>query len=77
MTPVAIPGGFVASAKGCDDLPLLRGADGVLYSAWLPTDEERARIAAGDPIVLGVMADRTPPVCLSVGAESIPVAVSA
>lgn len=77
MTPVTIPGGFVAKAEGCADLPLLRGADGALYSAWLPTPEERARIAAGDPVVLGVWAERTPPVTVLVGAESIPVAVTA
>ena len=76
MTPVEIPGGFTVSAENCADLPLIRGADGVLYSVWKLSDEERARVAAGDPVVLGVWADKTPPVFVGVGVEKIPAAVN-
>jgi len=40
----------------------------VMESAWLPTPEELERLAAGAPIILGVLGEYHPPVYLTVGA---------
>jgi len=40
-----------------------------LVSEWVPTAEERARIAAGENIFLAVMGTGMPPVMLTVGPE--------
>jgi hypothetical protein len=39
----------------------------IMQSAWLPTPEEMARIAAGAPIILLVMGTSHPPVFVEVG----------
>ena len=59
--------------QGMNDLRVVRHPDGYLVSFWQPTEEERARIAAGLPVMLWIMGRAQPPVALAV-AES-PVAV--
>lgn len=41
------------------------GDDGQLESAWFPTDEEKAAIAAGRPVILTVWGRGHPPVSLN------------
>jgi hypothetical protein len=38
-----------------------------IKSAWQPTDEERIKIALGEPIILTIIGISHPPVALSVG----------
>ena len=45
-----------------DPLPCQRTSDGRTISVWEPTDEERARIAAGENIELHVWMQPPPPV---------------
>lgn len=50
----------------CSDLRVLRDpATHTILSCWMPTEEERAAIAAGGPIWLFVWSDAHPPVALS------------
>lgn len=55
----------------CGTLPIkddqLPSGQPVMISAWLPTDEERAAIAAGAPIYLQVVSSVHPPVSLRAG----------
>lgn len=46
-------------------------------SCWMPTEEERAALARGEPIFLRVFSGATqPPVCLEVGSPFTPDASS-
>lgn len=47
----------------CEDLPICR-AHGMIFSYWLPDEEELARIVAGHPIRLGVLGERHPVVSI-------------
>jgi hypothetical protein len=55
----------------CDALPIRAEPHGEdllrMYSAWMPTPEEIALIAAGAPIHLMVLGSFHPPVMLTVG----------
>jgi hypothetical protein len=55
----------------CMDLPIrqevINGSLPALTSAWLPTPEELARLNAGAPVPLRVIAIGHPPVILDVG----------
>ncbi len=56
----------------CGALPICRGTLGgfpVVVSQWMPSDEERAAIAAGAPVVLHVIGSTQPPVLLSTSIE--------
>lgn len=46
------------------DLRVYRDEDHII-SRWEPTDEDRARIAAGGPVFLWIMGGVQPPVCLT------------
>jgi hypothetical protein len=50
----------------CEGLPIL-DQDGCMVSAWVPSEEEVARIVAGKPVYLFVAGGRHPPVGLAVG----------
>lgn len=57
----------------CVDLPvrIKETTAGVgLVSAWMPTDEERAAIATGAPVLLTVLGGGHPPVALDVGSPA-------
>lgn len=54
----------------CDPLVVYAGG-GTMISAWYPTDEEKAAIAAGAPVLLTVWGRGHPPV--SVNAGPVPV----
>lgn len=54
------------------DLPVVRGIDGALYSAWLPSWREWWRVLLGAPVVIGVLQQRQPPIMVEVGVERIP-----
>lgn len=54
----------------CAGLPVRKEVTNVglqMTSAWLPTPEEIARIAAGAPIYLTVVGGMHPPVAMTVG----------
>ena len=52
----------------CGDLHVHHMPDvGCMVSKWLPTDEERAAIARGEPVWLYVYAKGHPPVALEAG----------
>lgn len=55
----------------CMDLPIrqevINDSLPALTSAWLPTAEELARLNAGAPVLLRVIATAHPPVMLDVG----------
>lgn len=58
------------ASQGYRGLPFTRSVyDDVYYcqSAWVPTQEQAARIAAGAPLILSVESTQQPPVVLSVG----------
>lgn len=42
-----------------------------LISTWVPTDEQRARIAAGENIDLAILGQRQPPVILALSSTPI------
>ena len=46
-------------------------ATGVAISCWVPTEEERAQIAAGEPVWLGIFGEAHPPVFLTVDSPFI------
>lgn len=48
------------------DLPCQRNANGGVYSVWKLSNDERALIAAGANIELGIFNEPIPPVCLSI-----------
>ncbi len=51
----------------CVALMIRRNESGAMTSAWLPTPEKLARIAAGAPVLLTVVGCGHPPVALEVG----------
>ena len=55
----------------CMDLPIrqevINGSLPALTSAWLPTPEELAKLNAGAPVLLRIIAMSHPPVMLDVG----------
>lgn len=51
---------MINCAVGGPDTPAME-------TAWLPTPDELARIAAGGPVILRVLGTQHPPVMLSVG----------
>lgn len=53
------------------DLGVYRSPAGVLYSTWRPGWGDRLRLLLGQPIVVGVLAVRQPPMCVAVGEETI------
>ena len=65
------PRGWEPDVSGpCGHLAIrdeLTTAGPAMFSAWQPTPEEMARIAAGAPIVLMVLGEIHPPVSISVG----------
>lgn len=79
MTPINFPEACQSLARPsnmtdeqCGPLPTARGLfDGFpcMVSQWQPTDEERAAIAAGAPIVLHVLGTVMPPVCVATRIE--------
>ena len=76
MNPVDFPQAqrSLGAPPGAEDVtPLRVWSDGkTCISAWMPTEEERQRIAAGEPVYLHVMMGWTmPPVCLEVGSPFI------
>jgi hypothetical protein len=54
------------------DLSAIRGADGAIYSAWVPSWQERLAVLFGQPVVVGVLSQQQPPITLVVGRQSIP-----
>lgn len=68
---IANPTDILGEEQGFRPLPISRtvGEDGTIYllSAWEFTDEQRAMIAEGAPLILSVMARAHPPVGLMVG----------
>lgn len=60
----------LAGGNEDNDLWVDRGIDGsgymTLSSVWVPTDEERARIAAGENIMLTIWGAAQPPVAIGV-----------
>lgn len=79
MQPTTFPQAYIKPLGAGDnpntgDLPFVRAIDRntpgrvFLISAWQPTEEERARIAAGGPVYVGVMASplhpTQPPICV-------------
>jgi hypothetical protein len=62
------------SESECGHLPTALGIFGdrlpVFISCWLPSDEERAAIAAGGPVFLHVVGHGMPPVLLSTRIET-------
>jgi hypothetical protein len=72
MNPVDFPQavktlGPPQGAGSCGGLRVWTDGE-VCVSAWMPTEEERAKIAAGEPVFLWVMFGSTqPPVAIEVG----------
>lgn len=71
-TTLVAPKDWDAKRNGeCMDLPIrqevVNGSLPALTSAWLPTAEELAKLNAGAPILLRVIAREHPPVMLDVG----------
>lgn len=58
----------------CADLPVMV-QDGVCTSAWMPSEAEKALIAAGQPILLAVVGHQ-PPVLVGVAKNYTPVDMS-
>ncbi len=60
------PEGWDEAENGpCEVLPFMKQGP-MLVSMWVPDDLEKARIAAGFPIVLAIMGDTHPVVNVSV-----------
>jgi hypothetical protein len=64
---LARPVGWDEASLGVCDALEIRDRDGVMESAWYPSEAEKAAIAAGNPIVLAVWGGRHPPVSINVG----------
>lgn len=56
------------------DLEGVRGQDGAIYSCWKPSLRERFHLLFGQPVIVGVLSDRQPPLCVKVGRENIALA---
>ncbi len=68
------PDVVVIGGSDCDDLAVLPMTDGRLVSWWQPNEEEKAAIAAGQPIHLHVFTGgrAPPPVALTVQGVEYP-----
>jgi hypothetical protein len=56
VTPVAFEGSNrLLVAEGCTDLPAMVDGTGTVWTMWEPTADERAALAAGAMVVLGVV----------------------
>jgi len=60
------PEGWDREKHGDCDVLEVRDRDGQMDSAWYPTDEEKAAIAAGRPVILTVWGSGHPPVSVNV-----------
>lgn len=64
--------GPVGMEDECSNLQINDTHDAIwgnmMRSAWMPTDEERAAIASGAPVILSVVGKTHPVVSLAVGA---------
>lgn len=62
------PDGWDESKDGPCDVLHVRDRGGVMESAWYPSEEEKAAIAAGRPVILTVWGSGHPPVSVNVEA---------
>lgn len=62
------PEGWDRAKHGDCDVLEIRDRNGTMESAWFPTDEEKAAIAAGRPVILTVWGSAHPPVAVNVPA---------
>lgn len=64
------PANWDSSVQGnCGELEII-DADGIMFSAWKPTEAELKRLNEGAPVVLGIMGTTHPVVSLSVSADA-------
>jgi hypothetical protein len=68
VTVLRAPDGWDQEQFGeCVDLQVRLG-NGTIESAWYPSDEEKAAIAAGRPVILTIWGGAHPPVSVNVEA---------
>lgn len=60
------PADWDSEKQGECEVLEIRDRDGVMESAWYPTDQEKAAIATGRPVILTVWGSTHPPVSLNV-----------
>jgi len=78
MKPIAdkgwtvLNGGSREDGAKIEELAVLRAADDALYSLWRPSWDERLKILIGNPVAVGVLSQRQPPITVVVGRAKIP-----
>lgn len=65
-TTLGAPKDWDSARNGECSALAVRVANGAMESAWLPTPEERAAIALGQPVILTIWGNIHPPVSVNV-----------
>lgn len=58
-------GGPAAGQPEYFPLEISRGPEGALWSAWRPSLKERLRILFGAPLRIGILANKQPPIMVT------------